>query len=45
MPNFDFEGPRRTSSTRINGVHHDDESGSRWRDDEPPTARLRQITA
>ena len=44
MPNFDFEGPR-SSSPRVNGVHHDDESGSRWRDDETPSVRVRQITA
>jgi chromosome segregation ATPase len=44
MPNFDFEGTR-SASPRVNGVHHDDESGSRWRDDETPTARTRQITA
>jgi chromosome segregation ATPase len=44
MPNFDFEGPR-SSSPRVNGVHHDDESGSRWRDDETRAARVRQITA
>ncbi len=44
MPNFDFEGTRSVSP-RVNGVHHDDESGSRWRDDETPTTRTRQITA